>query len=537
MTQPATPVFEFVESLVGIELTRLDVASPAFLAFRRCVRRLIDMLREDPEATAVADRLQYSLLQWLSVPMPFEDYDVSPMVDLGSPGTIRAKWGSEARDLFVGASGAFTELRAGPSPLRLAVESELLDAAAHCGSIRVYCHRTARAHFESLPGWSDACELAEVGFLGSPRDYRVSAPFDALLKVGPLRSKGFSSAPGALLNAPRFRKLIQIVWHGTPDEPGFGEDPVLRAWGSREDANGQRTPGVSAGSGGITVHRRSALVGDPTPRDVADLVEVDDFAPERRGAPSGEGRRGILFHLSNDLGCLHAPHADIICVGRDGEAALVSRLEPRDVDARYSHLVDPNLDDVDFGSVSVSREQYAPQWKSRLAEEYRRSPTELTRTLRVRGIDLDTLDSRIELWIHPSTSVVHSPQQWRHFQILIGVLGMDGAGSGARHDQASGWARSAWSEISRSRSVAIQHGTERHEIIAEELVTLITNDWSSLNAQLTPGRPFTWEIPAERALAGRVKLHAILEIEDGYRCPDLVLRQIGPLERLLKWRG
>jgi len=44
--------------------------------------------------------------------------------------------------------------------------------------------------------------------------------------VGPLRSKGWGSAPDAILSAPRFARLIQIVWSGCGDEEDFGYDPV-----------------------------------------------------------------------------------------------------------------------------------------------------------------------------------------------------------------------------------------------------------------------------------------------------------------------
>src|SRR5262249_44015943 len=95
--------------------------------------------------------------------------------------------------------------------------------------IKVFCHSRARAHFESLTNGSTASLLGPVTFLHSVRDYRLVDPFDILLKVGPLRSRGWGSCPDSLITAPRFRKFIQIVWSGCGDEEGFGYDPVVSA--------------------------------------------------------------------------------------------------------------------------------------------------------------------------------------------------------------------------------------------------------------------------------------------------------------------
>ena len=539
MRQPATPVFEFISAVAVVDVRCIEVASPAFLSFRRCVRRLIELLSEDAEDAQQADRLQLALLQWLSVPVPFSEYDLTPISDLGARSAIRTRWGAEALDLFITASSAMAELLAAPNPLRESLNDELLNAAAEHDSILIYCHRTARAHFESLPGWADANELAKIGFIGSPRDYRSAEPCDALLKVGPLRSRGFSSVPASILNAPRFTHLVQIVWQGTPDEPGFGDDPVLRAVRSADHADVPTLQMTLASVDGIIVKRNSEVFGDKAPRILANAPRgelVDDFAPERRVARAADGRRALLFHLGDGLACLQAPHADIICVGREGAEAVVERPEPREIDARFTHLVDPNLDNVDFGALRVAREEYAPKWKARLAEEYRRSPEQLTQTLLTRGIELDTLEWRLSDWIKPSTTVIHAPKSYRHFKILMDVLRMGVDDNGAWNNRKIDWAVAAWAEVTRTRGKAIQHGAERHEIIAEELVTLLRNDWSLLAEKVTLGQSVKLPLPPGRTLSGVVHLHAIIEIEEGYRCPDSELGEIFPLERLLQWR-
>jgi len=57
-------------------------------------------------------------------------------------------------------------------------------------------------------------------------------PFEVLIKMGPLRSKGWGSAPDAIVSAPRFGTLVQIVWAGCADEDDFGYDPVAARVGN-----------------------------------------------------------------------------------------------------------------------------------------------------------------------------------------------------------------------------------------------------------------------------------------------------------------
>jgi hypothetical protein len=539
MTNLTTSAFyEFFERVSELNLMRIDVASPVFAVFRRNVRRLIEIVREDHASIANAESIQYSLLQWLSVPMPLAEFDLSPLIALGTPATMAMRWGEDARRCLVEATLAFDELRTSENPLRVAVQDALLDAAASCDSIRIYCNRTARVHFESLEHWRDILELATVDFLGSPRDYRASGFFDSLFKVGPLRNQGVSSIPGAVINAPRFHKLIQVAWLGTADQIGFGDDPVIERLTSRGEETSAREASDHESQSFGAITRHSSVVGDTRMRSEIDFAVVDDFSTERgtRNTRLGPLRKAMLFHLADGLGCLQAPHADIICLHQEGANLSASRIEPSDIDDRITHLVDPALQQVDFGTVQASHGGYAPQWKARLQKEYRGSPVSLADKLRLGGIDLVNLDSRIREWIQTSGNVIHSPKQRRHFEILIEVLGIEGDPISYPRGRRLTWSAAAWAEIAHSRGVAIQHGTESHEIIAEELEILLNNECMTFADQVEPGVSFTWEIPAGRSLTGHVRLHAIHEIEDGYRCPEQILKTIEPIEKLLPWR-
>lgn len=531
-------VYEFLERALELDHVRIDVASPAFAVLRKNVRRLVEIVSEDQASIASAEGMQYSLLQWLSVPMPFTEFDLSPILALGTPGTVALRWGEDAHRCLVEASLAFAEIRTSENPLRVAVQDALLDAAASRNSLQIYCHRTARAHFESLEHWKDIIDLATVDFLGSPRDYRASAPFDTLLKVGPLRTRGFSSIPGAVINAPRFRKLIQVAWLGTPDQPGFGVDPIIERWECHEEGTVAREAPDHESRSIVAYTRQTLVVGDTRMRSLTDFTDVDDFSAERgsRSARAGTLRKAMLLYLGNGLGCLQAPHADIICLHREGAKVTASRTEPTNIDDRITHLVDPALQQVDLGTVQSSHGRFAPQWKARLREEYYRNPIALLDGLRRGGIALVNLDSRVREWLELSGSVIHSPQQRRHFEILIHVLGIEGDPISYPRGRRLSWSAAAWTEIAHSRGVAIQHGAERNEIITEELEILLNNEGTTFADQVKPGESFTWQIPSGRSLTGHIRLHAIHEVEDGYRCPEQILKTIEPIEKLLPWR-
>jgi hypothetical protein len=538
MNHSTTAIYEFLEGAPDLEHVRIDVASPAFAAFRRNIRRLVEIVREDQASIADADRLQYSLLQWLSVPLPIAYFDLSPIFSPGTHEAFAARWGEDARRCLHEAEIALEELRSSENPLRLAVQEALLREAATSGSIRIYCHRTARGHFESLEHWNDITELATVDFLGSPRDYRASVLFDTLLKVGPLRTRGFSSMPGAVYNAPRFRKLVQVTWFGSPNETGFGDDPVLE----RIAAKTGEPPGGEDQSQKPHFVRSVActtvVVGDTRPRSAADLAIVDDFDAERmsRSARNATLRKAMLFHLADELGCLQAPRADIMCLYREGANVVATRVEPSDIDYRFTHLVDPELQQVDFGILQATHGRYAPQWKARLQDEYRRDPAALAERLRHGGIDLVNIEARIREWIQPSGTVIPSPQQRRHFEILIGVLGIEGDPVSYPRGRRLTWSACAWAEISQSRGVAIRHGTEGNEIIVEQLEILLNRNQLQFADQVEPGVSFTWEIPSGQSLTGSIRLHAINEIEGGYRCPEQILKTIEAIENLVIWR-
>ncbi|MBM4225383.1 MAG: hypothetical protein FJ167_11525, partial [Gammaproteobacteria bacterium] len=130
------------------------------------------------------------------------------------------------RGEFKAAIRAAVDMISENSLLRAELVESISALRADGRRFKIFCHRKAREHFDTLDPSMLAVPLDDSSFLHSVRDYAAADSFDALIKVGPLRSKGWGAAPDAIRSAPKFETLIQFVWSGCADDPRFGYDPV-----------------------------------------------------------------------------------------------------------------------------------------------------------------------------------------------------------------------------------------------------------------------------------------------------------------------
>lgn len=540
MTLPpsASTLYNFLEGNAAPEHLRIEVASAPFAQLRCAVRNISALLADVPEAQSLVYKLQYELLGWLSLPLPAGAFDVSPLNQLAPWSSARGLWGDDVGRQHESATAAYSRLLVEPISLRSIVDEVLLDEAAEANKLRLYCSKSAEVYFTSLPSWTDVVELAEVTFMNSPRDYRSAEPFDTLVKVGPLRSRGVSSIPGAVVNAPRFKRLVQIVWADSPDEPGFGSDlPIQCITGTEVDGDardGQQGQGTSTGLvwNRATVRRGVLALDESSSADVP-----DDFAVRRTPVGAEGDRSAILLQLANEMGCLQAPHAEILCLRTTEAGRGIAQLKPLDLDDSVSHMVAPDLAHVDFGPSRALDGRYSRAWKAALRSALDTDERLLLARLAEGGLRLHTLQSRVHDWARPASNVITAPQQRKHLAILIEILGIGTDVPFHANGTRMGWADFAWAEIARSRGEAIQHGTEAHAILVDELRHILEEDVLRFSSEAREGESFTWELSEGRSLTGRVSFHALVNSESGYRCPHALLRTIKPIEELIPWRA
>ncbi len=239
---PATTsqIFDFLAELREFSKERIEIASPAFSMLRRGLRTVIVRLREEEsghEANEIAQRLRASLFEWLTVPVPYDTHILAAVKVLGDSALVQRRWGADVRAAYDLACRGAELVQLEENPVRAELRRVIRELRSGNRTFKIYSHRRARPHFASLFVEPADSLLLDSDFLSSVREYREAGMFDTLVKMGPLRSWGWGSAPDAIVTAPRFQNLVQLVWSGTADDPGFGYDPVSSPMEIQEPLN------------------------------------------------------------------------------------------------------------------------------------------------------------------------------------------------------------------------------------------------------------------------------------------------------------
>ncbi len=531
MTVTASQVFSFLEQHRTCLIDRREIHSSVFGVLRRNVRLMVVTLHEggDDESQEIADRLRTLLSEWLTVPVPFDNAILESLSALGAADVVEKRWGHEVRIAYDHACGAARFLQRAESPVRTDVREIVRQLQSDGAAWKIYCHRRARPHFESIVPID---KLPLDAFLHSVRDYREIAPFDVLVKVGPLRSKGWGAAPDALLTAPRFAKMVQIVWSGCGDEEDFGYDPAGIVSGTAALPSGAANPG---GSRGPRWKRDIVKVGDTT--DIETTIDEDELKLFHALGRVAEVRRATLLEIDEEDGILYPPHSQVSTFDATPHADQpLGYRSPGETLAEGMFLIWPLLGAADLGELRAGEGHYSRIWKARLRDRIRQAPYELLEWLRAEGIELRNLGSCVKQWCRPPSTVIHAPQQRRHFEILIRVLGID-------HDSAPGtrtlrrpWWEYAWAEIGRTRGEAIQMGIQEHEIVDEQLFVILNDLLPEIRGRAAAESIFELEIPEGKELTGTVRFYKVRSIEDGFLVPDTMLKVICDLDTIEQWR-
>ena len=499
----------------------------------RLVSEIQDEETGDPD---LANQLRRSLSEWLTVPLPFASMEASSLSELGPFETLERRWGADVATCVEQAQNALLAMHGMASPLRAAIADAIVDAEIYEMDWRIYCNRAAVPHFLSLSE-EVGCESSRVRFVHSLSDYRKSRPFDLLIQVGPLRSRGWSAVPAALINSPRYRQLRQFVWVGSSDEAGFGEDPLLAAWADSnsgapmaESVNSEFGP-ASLSISWVSTTSGAETVPAGTPESPLSIVdELHSFA-ESRGTSSS--CRAVMLHLQDGSGILYRAHSPVhLLVGGD----VVRQPVLAEDDPTDWFLLLPDLDPVNLGTHASKDGNFSLRWKEELRRRMQFDRRELLHDLRAGGIKLRDLEVRLDNWMQPPTKVIHAPKQRRHFKILIDILEME-AREATPLMSPGWWCQGAWNEIARSRGIAIQSGIQKQEIIDEELNGVVARMLSEICLRTAQREAFTIDIPSDQSLSGSISFLPIVAIEDGFCAPDSCLKTRSPISALEEWRA
>lgn len=539
MAATASEIFSFLNEHPTFSIERHEISLSAFETLRCNLRAIFVKLREggDPEAEEGADRLRSMLSEWLTVPIPFDDSVLRQVEAFGTPNEIEARWGRDIRSNYENALIGAQRIRQIENPIRTTLRSLILDLKANGRIFKVYCHRTARAHFESLLVATDTRAFGQDDFLHSVRDYRDSGIFDTLIKVGPLRSWGWGSAPDAIKSAPRFGTLIQIVWAGCGDEPGFGYDPIA-------------PPADMPVVGTEAVSHEEALVsraswtphivrsGDADVAQSEELLVEDDFQVFGRLSPTGEKRRAILVQIGSQHGVLYPLHSQVLSFDPTPNIQIpISKRLPGESLVAGIFIIRRLLGDVDLGGQQVENDHYSQIWKSHLDEARQNDLDGLVNRLRAAGIGLTCLPAAIRNWCVASTTVIHAPHKQRHFELLIEVLGLGSDSTAESNSYRIPWWQRAWNEIRRSRGEAIQAGIHGQEVLDEECLTALRDLLPTIRKRASDEAEFSVTLPANNPLQGTFLFNKVIQFEEGFLAPDTELKVIRDLGTIEQWRA
>lgn len=533
MTASATAIFDFLNESAALVIERHEVSCPHFRQLRRAIRLLVKILHEseEPSNTEIAVTLRTGLFRLLSSPVHFNTNTFSFLYQTGSESQVRRILGEDAELLYRAAIEAAGLLAKDGSRLR-DVYLDVVRSTSEAGeTTKIYCHRQAVGeHGVSDGKWPQE----KLSFLHSLSEYRDSQPFDTLIKVGPLRGKGWGAVPDALVTAARFSKLKQIVWEGCYDEPEFGLDPAIYIQMGAGHASPGTTPNpVIVPDLRITRHSYEESGSDPVEKTDNPLDE-DDFAVlSMIGRPSSVAGRAVLVQIDEHHGIFYHPRSKVLSL--DPEAGTGARIGLRIPGATLEAgmmIIRWVGDEPDGGTQNYAGHGYYSRiWKQELKDQMLRDEEGLIRRLHREGLDLVGPGAALAHWIRDPSTVIHAPQQKRHFEILIRTLGIqpDDGGSVER------WTRRAWSEIGRTRGEAIVQGRDDHANVEHEIMRSIAGEEARLTIKSFQSSQFTERLTEDCRFGGQVMFFRVMAVELGYSPPDSAIRVIIPMDEAEKW--
>jgi hypothetical protein len=537
MAVTASSLFRFIEHQEALSLDRYEVMSAEFGVLRRSIRRMTFMLCEadDHEARELVDRLRTFLSEWLTTPVPFDNSMLQFLPDcLGSEQHVRARWGNDFLNLYRDAVAAAVDLQLSESPLRAKLQSSLKNLLDAQQPFKIFCNRNARSHFESLLPQHLAREQQSSMFLHSVRDYRESEPFEVLIKVGPLRARGWGSAPDALVNAPRFSTLLQIVWAGCGDDPDFGYDPTAVAT-NLEEATGSDKPPLRAGS--MVWKTRVTVVGEHAQFESTSALDIDDLREFTRIEQPQDRRKSVLIQIDQEHGILYPPYSQVLSFDPNALNHNAAALRiPGQALVEGMYVIMPLLRDLEHEGAHAEHGHYSRDWKGKLGVALNADSNALLHRLEQTGLRLTHLESAVRNWARPPTTVIHAPQQRGHFEILLRVLGFSDVGKTNRRARSLAFWERAWNEIRQSRGEAIQAGVQEHGVIQQQALAVLSTLAAEIRMCSNTHQSFRLGIPANAGLTGELSFFKISGLEEGFIAPEGDLKVIRELKQIYQWR-
>ncbi|RQA44847.1 hypothetical protein IPC491_08065 [Pseudomonas aeruginosa] len=454
--------------------------------------------------------LRFEMQKWLTSPL-MPDVGLFQRCGLADDGRIRQQWGGQAAQTVEQLKDLIARYAEEGSVLNTEFVRLFVDLVGEYAEdrIRIWCHHKERDLYRDL--LEGLAELDDGVFVSTLAEYRKSSPADALIRFGPLRTRGFGSVPEALITSPSYRRLVRLVWAGLEDEDRFADDPVLPSHNYLVILPSVRNT-ITGNQGGVTV--------PPGTEPADDLVYLDQKAPTGKTL-----HRSVLVEFPAEYGVLLRP----------GSRLLV--LTPSRTDAEaigYRHIGDVEVGDyllihdadADLGEVSVdaTKAPLAALWKKALADTWRRHPGVCAQKMQQAGISLLDLSRAVQKWTAMNGTVIRAPLRKKHFEALLTkVLDPELIPPVVvKGRTVAGWRR-AWAEVESTRVTAIQHGVVENAIVNEQLVAELRKDLPAIRDMISLDDVYRHQLPAVCGLTGSVAFKPVISLSPDFAAPAELL--------------
>ena len=226
----STELINHIESLTcssSLNMQTYSIDSNIANIIRRCIRNIYSRLFESDEENNTAAYLRLELLKLQTSPnIP----SVEILSDCGLDDEVKTKrvWGQDVANFCIMLGRAIQTLNEYGSPLLEKLVEVVAEEIENNGldKVKIWCHRKeVKIYIELFSNYN--INLTDDNFISSLAEYRKTELFEVLIRLGPLRSQGWSKTPRVILSSPRYSRLIQFMWEGVSNEKDFGFDPVV----------------------------------------------------------------------------------------------------------------------------------------------------------------------------------------------------------------------------------------------------------------------------------------------------------------------
>ena len=555
MATDATEVFDSLArrekgDAAGLIHEVIETVDADFELLRHSIRELGNWLHQNAELEnnrqhrQLAADLRRSACRWLTSPQPLDESIKEPFAMLGPVGEFRIQHGDQMADLLQAALACAEKLI--EEPRRSALEEELLKsiraAIESKTDFRIFCETRDHHRIELLLETAGIAIPGNQGpFLSSVRDYRESAPFETLIKIGPMRAKGIGATPEFILTSPRFARLQQIKWIDCADQNGFGEEPLLRIFPEQSRPRSARrlkpTETARRRPDQATIDRARATTTSRA-NDTADEFELWKESRESGfGQIDKSGTPAWILHLSGNIVVATAarhkfPSLDLLenpyqirwrSVSGSGTA---QPLEPEQFVALCDY-------DLETGADGLQTE-LGRRWKNALGQALEANAPDFISKLKANGSKLGTLPVLCGRWASQEYHYDHpAPGKVQDFELLVKTLR---EGDFFDPPVADTWWKEAWRAIRKSRSAAIASGHIEQDLEEELIQSRLQEKIDEAATALGQGENWKTEFLDDADTPIPVSFHRLFRIEPDLVLPYNELYQARTAEHFEQWR-